>query len=259
MQSSIAILGYGNLGQSIVKGLLTSGNYQKSDLILLEKNEEIIAKATKEGFQINEDLSSIKEIKQLIICVKPHACLSILEKIKPFLDISKAEVVSFVSMITLEQMNAIIGENCKVIRAMTNLATGQNTGVVGYSILGNTISKEIQVLLESIGWIKKMEEEMLDALTVISGCGLGFVLRYIRALSQAALQIGFDVQTAEKVVRKTIEGSLSILESGEHPEEIIDRVTTPRGLTIYGLNEMEHNGFSSALIKAVVATYDKMK
>ena len=99
----------------------------------------------------------------------------------------------------------------------------------------------------------------MQSATILGACGIAYVLRFIRAMIQGGIQIGFDSKTASEIVTQTVKGAASLLiEKNEHPEFEIDKVTTPKGCTIVGLNEMEHNGFSSSLIKGIVASYNKI-
>ena len=99
----------------------------------------------------------------------------------------------------------------------------------------------------------------MEAATILGACGIAYVLRFARAMTQGGIQIGFDAATANKIVTQTIKGAMQLLiDKNEHPEAAIDKVTTPRGCTIVGLNEMEHQGFSSSLIKGIVASFDRL-
>lgn len=99
----------------------------------------------------------------------------------------------------------------------------------------------------------------MDAATVIGACGIAFVLRFMRSMIQGGIQIGFDAQTASKIVTQTVKGASELLiQRQQHPELEIGKVTTPNGCTIVGLNEMVHNGFSSALIKGITASRKKI-
>jgi pyrroline-5-carboxylate reductase len=104
-----------------------------------------------------------------------------------------------------------------------------------------------------------IEEDLMESATILGACGIAFVLRFIRAMVQGGIQIGFDAKTASAIVNHTVKGAAELLiERNEHPEFEIDKVTTPKGCTIVGLNEMEHNGFSSSLIKGIVASFEKI-
>ena len=100
----------------------------------------------------------------------------------------------------------------------------------------------------------------MDAATVLGACGIAYALRFIRSMVQGGIQIGFDSKTASAIANQTVKGAAALLiEKGNHPEFEIDKVTTPKGCTIVGLNEMEHNGFSSALIKGITKSHDAIE
>jgi pyrroline-5-carboxylate reductase len=105
-----------------------------------------------------------------------------------------------------------------------------------------------------------IDEDLMESATILGACGIAYVLRFIRAMIQGGIQIGFDAVTASVIVNQTVKGAAELLiERHQHPEYEIDKVTTPKGCTIVGLNEMEHNGFSSSLIKGLVASFEKIE
>jgi len=105
-----------------------------------------------------------------------------------------------------------------------------------------------------------IEEKLMNGATILGACGTAYALRYIRAAMQAGIEIGFDARTALAIASQTVKGAAQMtLEEKAHPEQLIDRVTTPQGCTIVGLNEMEHQGFSSSLIKGIKTSFDMIK
>jgi pyrroline-5-carboxylate reductase len=104
-----------------------------------------------------------------------------------------------------------------------------------------------------------IEEKLMDAATVLGACGTAFAMRYIRANIQGGIEIGFSAATASLIAAQTVKGAAELLLIKKtHPEQEIDKVTTPKGCTIAGLNEMEHQGFSSSLIKGLITSYRKI-
>jgi pyrroline-5-carboxylate reductase len=100
----------------------------------------------------------------------------------------------------------------------------------------------------------------MDAATVLGACGTAFALRYIRANIQAGIEIGFDAKTAHAIASQTVMGAAKLLlVNHSHPEQEIDKVTTPKGITITGLNQMEHHGLSSSVIKGITESYKKFE
>ncbi|MBN8789943.1 MAG: pyrroline-5-carboxylate reductase, partial [Terrimonas sp.] len=117
----------------------------------------------------------------------------------------------------------------------------------------------VKDIFNQLGRVVVIEEKLMDASTVLAACGTAYAMRYIRANIQGGIQIGFDAKTASLIAAQTVLGAAQLLlQKNTHPEHEIDKVTTPKGCTIAGLNEMEHQGFSSSLIKGIVASYDKI-
>jgi len=113
-------------------------------------------------------------------------------------------------------------------------------------------------IFESLGTTLIINEELMIPSTALCACGIAFFLRAIRAASQGGIEIGFHSEEALKMAAQTAKGAASLLLiMGDHPESEVDKVTTPRGCTISGLNQMEHSGFSSAMIKGIVTAADK--
>lgn len=118
---------------------------------------------------------------------------------------------------------------------------------------------EVKNLFDQLGQAVVIEEELMEAATVLGACGIAYALRFIRAATQGGIEIGFDAKTAALIASQTAKGAAALLlEKGAHPEQEIDKVTTPKGCTIAGLNEMEHQGFSSSLIRGILSSYQKI-
>lgn len=175
---------------------------------------------------------------------------------------SNSIIISCVTGFTIEQIESAIGNQVSIIRAMPNTAIRIRESMTCLS--GNEVARQIMSEVESlfnlVGITLVIEEEYMSSATALGSCGIAFFLRSIRAASQGGTQIGFHAEDAQLIAAQTAKGAAElILKLGTHPEEEIDMVTTPRGVTIAGLNEMEHHGFSSALIKGIVTSYEKTK
>jgi pyrroline-5-carboxylate reductase len=163
--------------------------------------------------------------------------------------------------VTIKDIEDIIKKRMPVFRAMPNtaIAIRQSMTCLSSSNANPEQVKHINDLFCTVGKVVTIEEKLMDAATVLGACGTAYAMRYIRANIQGGIEIGFDAQTASLIAAQTVKGAaVLLLEKGSHPEYEIDKVTTPKGCTIAGLNEMEHRGFSSSLIKGVVASYDKI-
>jgi pyrroline-5-carboxylate reductase len=158
-------------------------------------------------------------------------------------------------------MAEMIGTEMTIFRAMPNTAIAIRESMTCIASNTTDIAKKDLVinLFQQLGDAIIIEEELMNASTVLGACGIAYALRFIRAASQGGIQIGFSSAVAQRVAAQTVKGAAALLlENGMHPEHEIDKVTTPQGCTIAGLNEMEHQGFSSALIKGIITSYNKI-
>ncbi|HXH18795.1 MAG TPA: pyrroline-5-carboxylate reductase dimerization domain-containing protein, partial [Chitinophagales bacterium] len=163
---------------------------------------------------------------------------------------------------SIKEIADTVGTKVPLFRAMPNTAIAIRESMTCISTKNGTQKQkeEVMSLFEKLGKVVLIEDELMAAATVLAACGIAYSLRYIRAASQGGIEIGFDAQTAQLIAAQTVKGAASLLlVRGEHPEKEIDRVTTPQGCTIAGINEMEHQGFSSSLIKGIVTSYKSIE
>ncbi len=163
--------------------------------------------------------------------------------------------------IFLKDLAAIVNGGVPIFRAMPNTAIAIQESVTCLCHQGavNDQVSYVTDLFNQLGISIAIDEKLMDAATVLGACGIAYALRFIRAATQGGIEIGFDARTANLIAAQTVKGAAELLlKLGRHPEEEIDKVTTPKGCTIVGLNEMEHQGFSSSLIKGIGASYDKI-
>lgn len=258
----IAIIGCGNLGLSILNGLLATQIIPPSNITVTRRNINALEELRETGVKIsNDNAIAIRDSKIIIIALKPYNILEVLKELKTHFVSEKHILVSLATGISLQQIQNTINISIPLFRAMPN--TGADVGVSMTCISSNTNDIEahnsIKSCFNSIGKTITIDESLMDSATVLGACGIAFVLRFIRGMIQGGIQIGFDSNTATEIVAHTVKGAAELLiERGEHPEYEIDKVTTPKGCTIVGLNEMEHNGFSSSLIKGIVSSFDKI-
>lgn len=261
--TKIAIIGCGNLGTSIANGLLDRGEILPQNLHVTKRNPTNLIFLQDKGVRVHSDnLIAAKDADLVILGVKPYNVSSILEEIKPVLDPKKQVIVSLATGITLGEMFEVLDPNTTAFRAMPNIAADIRESVTCICSKNNNEQAEAKVkeLFNSIGFSISIDESLMEAATVLGACGIAYVLRFIRAMIQGGIQIGFDAQTASKIVNQTVKGAAELMiQKNMHPEEAIDKVTTPKGCTIVGLNEMEHQGFSAAMVRGVLASYEKIE
>ncbi len=259
--TKIAIIGGGNLGQSILKGLLANKEYLPKNITITKRNISELSVFEKSGVNVIPDNSkAVTNSDIIILALKPYTVLTVLDEILPKLDPKKHELVSLASGVSIAQLNDVIQNKVPIYRAMPNTASKVGEAITCIASNTKNINPRIEDCFQSIGSTIQIDEELMDAATVLGACGIAFALRFIRSMVQGGVQIGFDSKTASEIVNQTVKGAAALLvEEGNHPEFEIDKVTTPKGCTIVGLNEMEHNGFSSALIKGITKSHDAIE
>jgi len=257
----IAILGGGNLGQAMTAGLLKA-DFPADQIALTRRQTAKIAHFAAAGVNVGTDNANASaQADVIVLAVKPKVAPTVLTEILPQLQPEQA-VISVVTGLEMDKLQAQLQGHPNVFRAMPNTAS-----VVKESITCLSASPEateaakanVETFFKQIGEIAWVGEELLQAATVLGACGVAFAMRFMRAYMQAGIEIGFDAKTSQLVAAQILKGSAEILlENGTHPEAEIDKVTTPQGCTIVGLNEMEFRGFTSSLIKGIVTSYNKI-
>lgn len=257
----IAIIGCGNLGTSIVNGLLKQEVFSPQNLHVTKRNPSNLLYLQDLGVRVHSDnIIAAKESDIVILGVKPFNVTAVLNEIKPVL--KKQVIVSLATGVTLEEMFAVLDPGTTAFRAMPNIAADIQESITCICGKNTDESTESQIkeLFNSIGFAITIDESLMEAATVLGACGIAYVLRFMRAMIQGGIQIGFDAKTANLIVNQTVKGAAELMiQKDMHPEEAIDKVTTPKGCTIVGLNEMEHHGFSAAMVKGVLASYEKIE
>ena len=256
----IAIIGTGNLGLSIAKGLIT--NNAITTLYLTRRNPDAISDwgEYKNVFVTADNVEAVQKSDIIIFAFQPAQFAGILDQIKDELT-DKHVLISTITGYQIHQMEAIVGTDQFIIRAMPNtaIAVGESMTCLASNDKGMKRIKIAEAIFNRLGNSLVIPEHLMQAATVVCASGIAFWMRLIRATTQAAIQLGFDAHDAQTLAMHTCNGASKLLiETDHHPEEEIDKVTTPRGCTIEGLNEMEHKGLSSSLIHGMVASYNKI-
>ncbi len=256
---NIHIIGGGNLGVAIAIGI---AKYTKNNQVTVtRRNVESIKYL--EDLDIKVDSSNTNSIQNadlVILSVKPFQVDMVVDEILPF--VKNATIATAVSGVSIQKLQEKLGMLQPIIHIMPNIAIrfGESATCISYEEKDKTQAKTVIDLFNLLGTVSVIDEKLMDAATVLGACGTAYALRYIRASMQAGIEIGFDAQTALSIASQTAKGAATMaLEEKIHPEQLIDRVTTPQGCTIVGLNEMEHEGFSSSLIKGIKTSLKKIK
>lgn len=255
----VHIIGGGNLGVSIAIGF---AKFSKNNQITVtRRNTSSILNLKQLGITVTTDNKhQIQEADVIILTIKPYQVNTVLAEILPV--ISNKIIASGVSGLSIESLQNKIGETNSAIRIMPNIAAqfGASATCIAFYEIHKEQAQKVVSLFQDLGTAPIIDEKLMDAATVLAASGTAFALRYIRASMQAGIEIGFDWKTALDISAQTVKGAAEmILEENIHPEQLIDRVTTPQGCTIAGLSEMETHGFSSSLVRGIKAALKKIK
>ncbi len=260
MKSKIAIIGGGNIGIAIAKGIEQSNLYNASDIIITRRKIEMLSGFKEKGFCIMSDnVDVVNKSDIIIIAVQPQQLNELLHEIKPYINNKKHIIISIVSGASISAIREELGNGTAIVRAMPNtaIAIGESMTCISSENDNGELGKAKEIF-DTVGKTIIIEEELMIPATALCACGIAFFLRAIRAASQGGIEIGFHSEEALIMAAQTAKGAASLLLSMEnHPEREVDKVTTPRGCTISGLNQMEHNGFSSAMIKGIITSAEK--
>ena len=261
MGKKIAIIGGGNLGTAIAEGLLKSKFSKAAEIIITKRNTATLKLLKEKGVEITDDNNAgVKKSEVIILAVKPFQVAEVLNGIKKELSDDKI-LISVVTGVLISEMESIVKNNIPYFRAMPNtaIAIQESMTCICSKDADNSTTEYVNELFGTLGKVVTIDEKLMEAATILAACGTAYAMRYIRANIQGGIEIGFDAATASLIAAQTVKGAAELLlQKGTHPEQEIDKVTTPKGCTIAGLNEMEHQGFSSSLIRGIVASYKKI-
>jgi pyrroline-5-carboxylate reductase len=254
----LAVLGAGNLGQALARGWVESGRFTANGITLTRRQVDKLEELAREGYDVGSDnVAAVSSADTIVVAVQPQQIAGVLAEIRDALDPSRHLLISVVTGVSIDYIADLVGREMRIVRAMPNTAVsiGESMTCLAAHESNQPAVQEAKTLFDLVGATLSIQEEMMVAATALCACGVAFFLRAIRAASQGGIEIGFHPEEALLLAAQTAKGAAAMLShEGRHPEAEIDRVTTPRGCTIAGLNEMEHQGFSSALIKGILVS-----
>lgn len=263
MESSktIAILGSGNIGLSLAKGLVKAAILPPERIMLTRRTLSALQPYAQQGYRTgSSNPEAVTGADIVVIAVLPQQLNKLLAEIRPSVDAAKQLFISVVSGVSCADIRRELHAEVQVVRAMPNtaIAIGQSMTCVASDCASTENMETVKSLFDTVGVSIAINEELMTSATALCACGIAFFLRSIRAASQGGTEIGFHAHDALKMAAQTAKGAADLLlQLSSHPEQEIDKVTSPKGCTIAGLNEMEHNGFSSAMIKGIKTSAQK--
>jgi pyrroline-5-carboxylate reductase len=259
----LAIVGAGNLGISIAQGIIKAGLLKPEQIILTRRSLDKLGDMKATGVAVtSSNLEAVQQSTLVMLCIQPKQTVAVVNEIAHALQEGRHTLISTVTGVSTEEINAqLAGKQIPVVRAMPNTAIAIASSMTCICALHATDEQVNAVirLFNGLGKTLVVEERLMKASTVLAASGIAFFMRFLRATTQGGIQLGFDAEDAKAIAVQTAKGAALLLQENHlHPEMEIDRVTTPQGCTIEGLNEMEHQGLSSAIIKGLVASYEKI-
>ena len=262
----LTIIGGGNMGSSIAKGLVSGNMYKAEDITVVDIDEDVLKVLENALPGINtadSDYKCIETADVVILAVKPWLIEEVILEIKPRLDYEKQILISIASGITIEKMEKLLEKDSveaplpALFRLIPNTAIAIQeslTLVATGSYVEYRKEELVMDMFDALGKAILIDESKMQSCTALTSCGIAFLFRYIRAATLAGTEMGIPPKDAQEMLAYTMKGAADLLLStGANPEDEIDKVTTPGGITIKGINELEANGFSNAIIKALKA------
>lgn len=256
----IGFIGCGNMGFALMSGLVKAGKQEQ--LICTDKDTDaeikVITKLNIAYIRTNKELA--QQAKYIVLAVKPQFMNEVIDEIKDV--VTEEKVIISIAPVTIEKIKNAFGKDLKYVRVMPNTPAliGEGMSVVSFSNAEFTQEEKdvVNEIFKSCGKVEIMEERYLDAVTAISGSSPAYVYMFIEAMADAGVKNGLPRNIAYKLAAQTVLGSAKmVLETGEHPAVLKDRVCSPGGTTIAAVAVLEEKGFRSAVIEAMEACYNK--
>ena len=247
------------MGGATVEGLIKGQQFKNEDITVSDPSQAVVEKFSGMGVSVTTDNKLAAETADIVcVVVKPWLVERVLKDIKPELDPKKQILVVIAAGVPSASIQEWLGEQCPpLFLVIPNIAIAEMQSMTFIFPSVATQSQHIelvQAIFDEMGSTLITDEQHLAAGTTLASCGIAYAMRYIRAASEGGVELGFKADDAKQIVMQTIKGAVELLQaSGMHPEQAIDLVTTPGGVTIKGLNEMEHAGFTSAIIRGLKA------
>ena len=246
------------MGGATVEGMIKADYFDNKDLMVSDPAEVVLKKFSAQGIRTTTDnAAAAKEADVVMVFVKPWLVEAVLKGIKDSLNPEKQILVVIAAGVKSASIQEWLGAQCPpLFLCIPNIAIAELASMTFLVPVATESShtETVKAIFDAMGNTLITDEAHLAAGTTLASCGIAYAMRYVRAASEGGVELGFKADQAKEIVMQTMLGAVKLLEaSGLHPEAAIDLVTTPGGVTIKGLNEMEHAGFTSAVIRGLKA------
>ena len=260
----VAVIGAGNIGGAIASAIVKKGVRVVDSVIVADPSSGLADRLAADGIRISytpNSCEAIQGVDLIIVAVKPWLMEQVLGELSPFIDRSRQVVASIAAGVTFDQLNVYLQTDrlggLALYRIIPNTAISLGKSVTFISAYKTALEQDENVtdLFGALGEVFVVEERLMAAVTSLSSSGIAYALRYLDAAARGGEQMGIGRTDALRIVMATMKGAIAMLEANEsQPQEEIDKVTTPGGVTLKGLDAMEKNGFSESVIKGLLST-----
>ena len=258
----ITIIGAGNMGGALIKGWAKKGDHE---LTVTARTEDTLSRFRNEYPQIKtttDNKEAVRRADIIVLAVKPWLIEEVCHQIKGEIDFTRQVILSVAANVFTESLRSFLGcPTAIVFYVMPNIAAEFHESMT-YLAPAAHVSDEttavVRRLMLQVGKVNLCTEQHVAAGNMLSGCGIAYVMRFIHAMMEGGVEMGLYPAEAQQIAMQAMKGAVAVLEgSGQHPAVAIDKVTTPGGLTIRGLNQLDHAGFNSAVIRCLKAGLEK--
>ncbi|MBQ7420267.1 MAG: pyrroline-5-carboxylate reductase [Prevotella sp.] len=254
----IAMIGAGAMGGATVEGLIKGESFKNEDITVADPSQQVVEKFAKQGVSVTTDNRMAAQDADIVcVCVKPWLVEPVLKDLKEVLNPNKQILIVIAAGVPSAKIKEWLPACPPLFLCIPNIAIAQlasMTFLVPCATVTQQQTELVKSIFDEMGQTIITDEQHLAAGTTLASCGIAYAMRYVRAASEGGVELGFKADDAKKIVMQTMKGAVELLQaSGLHPEAAIDLVTTPGGVTIKGLNEMEHAGFTSSVIRGLKA------
>ena len=249
------------MGGATVEGLLQGNTFHAEDITVADPSQQALERFASSGVSLTSDNIAAAEDSDIVcVVVKPWLVEPVLKGIKDTLDYQKQMLIVIAAGVSSEKIQGWLdkGDDKRIplflVIPNTAIAVKSSMTFIVPVCASEAQTKVVIGIFDEVGRTIITTEHQLASGTTLASCGIAYAMRYIRAATEGGVELGFKAKEAQQIVEQTVKGAVELLQAtGHHPEEEIDKVTTPGGLTIRGLNEMEHAGFTSAVIRGLKA------
>ena len=257
----IAVVGAGNMGGAVARGLVKSGSAQAADITVSDLSDAVLQRFSEQGYNVTHDNArAVRDAGLVFLVVKPWLVEEVIRQIRPELDGASRIIVCIAAGISPEQLTEWLGHDSDAPQSLLvipNTAIDVLESMTFITPVNATLEAvdTVKGLFDAMGSSMVIDYGMMASATAIASCGIAYAMRYVLDAARGGIEMGFSQADAVPVVCQTVIGALGLMmKEGADPEAEIVKVCTPGGITLKGLKAMEEAGFTSAVIRGLKAS-----